>query len=457
MPNYDILTRTVLDWCARQGVPLAGKRILCAVSGGRDSMALLHVLLELGKHDGFAVSAAHYNHHLRVSAARDEALVREHCAALGVPLFLGGGDVRAYAKSQGTSIEDAARTLRYAFLQSAAQECGADYIATAHHRQDNAETLLLHLLRGSGLNGLGGIAPVRGNIIRPLPMAERADIDAYMEKNHLPYAEDETNRDPAYTRNRLRLELLPLLEEIAPGSVGRIADAASRLREDEEYLRGRSAVLVPLSEEDGCVCVPQTQLRAQERAIAVRAVRAAAKKLGAELTCAQTEAALNLRRGACLTLGGGLRAAHEGDLLRFFRLRDAPAPMELTPGEHLWGGWRVSVYETSDEVAENAHTVVLKSGLGNIEIAAWDGTGRLGVENGRRTVKRLLADHGIGAAQREQCPAIYVDGALAAVFGAGTEPALRGLSGERELVVAIRPCLINGNVHSSERFFRQTR
>lgn len=438
MQMNHILTRTVYDWCAQQHINLAGKTILCAVSGGRDSMALLHVLLELSGREGFAVAVAHYNHNLRQNAVRDELLVFDHCMMLGLPFHLGGGDVKEYAKTHGTSIEDAARTLRYEFLQKTAQECGADYIATAHHRQDNAETLLLHLLRGSGLNGLGGIAPVRGNIIRPLLMADRADIDNYIAKNNIPYAEDETNQDTVYTRNRLRLELLPLLEEIAPGSVGRIADTAQRLRSDEDFLRQYCEREIPLQEQSDCICVSVTQVKTQPPAIAARAVRSAARKFDIELTAVQTDAVLSMRRGAYLPLGGGVRVAHEGEYLRFYRLGDMPEPMELTLGEHLWGPWRVSVYETSDEVWENAHTVILRGGLNTMKIAAWDGTGRLGVENGSRTVKRLLADHRIGVAQREHCPAVYVDGRLAAVFGAGTDIALRPVSGEMKLVVSIR-------------------
>lgn len=434
MHTNDILSRTVYDWCAQQHINLAGKTILCAVSGGRDSMALLHVLLELGKHDGFAVAAAHYNHRLRESAARDESLVREHCASLGLPFFTGCGDVRECAKTHGTSIENAARIMRYEFLQNTARECGADYIATAHHRQDNAETLLLHLLRGSGLNGLGGIAPVRGNIIRPLLAADRADIESYIETLNIPYVEDETNQDTVYTRNRVRLELLPLLEEIAPGSVRRMADTASRLRMDEAFLQQYCANILPNGERE----IPISALRAQHSAIAARLVRNAAQSCGVELTAKQTDAVLAMRSGACLSLGGSVRVAREREVLRFYRVCKSDPPLTLTIGEHRWGEWYVSAYETRDEVAENAYTVVLRGGLANTELAAWDGTGRLGVENGRRTVKRLLADHGIGAAQRENCPAIYADGTLAAVFGAGTELSFRPIPGEMKLVVSIK-------------------
>lgn len=433
MQTNNTLTRAVRDWCARQQVDLAGKTVLCAVSGGRDSMALLHVLLEMAQREGFAVAVAHYNHRLRESAVRDEVLVREHCASLGLPFYLGGGDVRAYAKTHGTSIEDAARTMRYAFLQDTARECGADYIATAHHRQDNAETLLLHLLRGSGLNGLGGIVPVRGNIIRPLLEVDRAEIEDHIKKHNIPYAEDETNQDTVYTRNRLRHELLPLLEGIAPGSVSRIADTAQRLRADEEFLQQYCADILPRGAE-----IPTSLLRREHPAVATRLVRSAARKFDIELTAAQTEAVLKARRGACLSLGGGVRVAHEAEKLRFFRLGEISEPMELTIGEHLWGSWRVSVYETSDEIAENASTLVLRGDATALTIAAWDGTGRLGVENGSRTVKRLLADHRIGAAQRENCPAVYAGGRLVAVFGAGTDIAFRPLPGEVKLVVSLK-------------------
>lgn len=433
MQTNNTLTRAVRDWCAHQQVELAGKTVLCAVSGGRDSMALLHVLLELGGQEGFAVAVAHYNHNLRENAVRDELLVFEHCTMLGLPFYLGGGDVRAYAKTHGTSIEDAARTMRYEFLQNTAKECGADYIATAHHRQDNAETLLLHLLRGSGLQGLGGIAPVRGNIIRPLLAVDRAEIDNYIITHNIAYTDDETNQDTVYARNRLRHELLPLLEEIAPGSVGRIADTAQRLRADEEFFRQYCAEILPRGAE-----IPTSLLRREHPAVATRLVRSAAREFGVELTAVQTEAVLAMRRGACLSLGGGVRVAHEGETLRFFRLREMSEPMELAIGEHDWGAWRVSVYETSDEVAENAGTLVLRGDAAALTIAAWDGTGRLGVENGSRTVKRLLADHRIGAAQRENCPAIYAGGKLAAVFGAGTDIDFRPVPGEIKIVIAIK-------------------
>ncbi len=398
-------------------------------------MALLHVLLRLSTLQGFGVAAAHYNHLLRDSAARDEALVRQWCALHGVPLMTGSGNVRAYAEKSGRSIEDAARTMRYQFLENAAADCGADFIATAHHRQDNAETLLLHLLRGSGLTGLGGITPVRGSIIRPLLEVDRAEIDGYINENAIPYAEDETNTETVYTRNRLRLEILPLLEEISPGSTARMAAAAARLRADDEFLEQYTASLLPSDTAD----IPESLLKAQPAPIAARLVRMAARRMGAELTAAQTEAVLSLRNGGCLSLGGSLRAAREGKTLRFFRLNTPAAPLALSNGQQQWDRWLVSVYETDDEVTEGENTVVLRCDAPPLVITGWDGTGRLSIENGRRTVKRLLADHGIPPSRRESCPALLAGEDLAAVFGAGTELSLRPRPGERKKVITLTP------------------
>ena len=211
----DPLVRKVRAFCERHDLLPGGGTVLCALSGGRDSMAMLHILSRLAE-EGFRVAAAHFNHRLRSAADRDEAFVRDWCRERDIPLTCGAGDVRTFAAREGLGIEDAARKLRYAFLETVARDMGADRIATAHHREDNAETVLLHLLRGTGLQGLGGIAPVRGKIVRPLLETSRAEIDEYVQRNSIPYVEDESNQDTHFTRNRLRLEVLPRLELLNP-------------------------------------------------------------------------------------------------------------------------------------------------------------------------------------------------------------------------------------------------
>ena len=159
----------------------SGGTVLCAVSGGADSMCLLAWLLELGPKYGCAVAAAHYNHGLRgAQGDADEAFVRDWCAGHSVPFYAGRGDVASAAKEHGWSIEEAGRNLRYAFLSETAEQIGALRVATAHNRGDNAETVLLNLIRGTGLTGLSGIAPVRGIFVRPLLDTPRQEIEDYL-------------------------------------------------------------------------------------------------------------------------------------------------------------------------------------------------------------------------------------------------------------------------------------
>lgn len=430
--------RTAVSAFFEKRAPLApGALVLCAVSGGRDSMALLHLVSAMAEEEGFRVAAAHFNHRLRPTADRDEAFVRDWCREKGIPLEVGRGDVRALARETGTGVEDAARRLRYRFLQEAAERLGAACIATAHHREDNAETVLLHLLRGTGLQGLGGIAPVRGNIVRPLLETSRADIDAYVKAHRLPYVEDESNADPAYTRNRLRREVLPLLEEIAPGCGARIAGAAELLREENDHLRREAEALLPEA-GGGAVSLPVPVLDRQDKTIRRRLVRAIGQALGAELTRAQTEAVLHLRSGGCLDLPGNLRAVRQPHRLLLKRQSPPPPPLALHEGEQSWGRWTVMLERRTASLENTPDRVVLRDTAGALTVAAWDGTGRLAVENGSRTIKRLFADAGIPVEGRESYPAVFLNGTIAAVPGVAVDHSLRPEAGESCLMVTFR-------------------
>lgn len=426
-----------LDFCrAHHMLPPPGGVMLCAVSGGRDSMALLHFLKTVSRREGFALHAAHYNHHLRPTADRDENLVRQYCRQREIPLTCGGGDVAAWARQQGASLEDAARTLRYRFLEETADAVGAERIATAHHVQDNAETVLLHLLRGSGLRGLGGIPPVRGRIVRPFLETDRRDIDAYVAREEIPYTEDETNADTAYTRNRLRWEILPLLEEASPGCTGRIAAAAGLLREEEAHLTAECKALLP-SETGDVIRLPATLLGQQDAAMRRRLVREGARRLGGELTAQQTQAVLELGSGGSLDLPGGLQAFRQSHRLTLRRLPPPPEPLALRRGEQVWNGGVVRVEETAQwEHLPPGCALAAEKVSGPLTIAPWDGTGRLTVENGSRTVKRLFADRKIPAHRRGEHPALY-DGAgrLLAVLGVAADWEFRPRPGERAMTV----------------------
>lgn len=215
-----------------------GSRVIVAVSGGPDSVALVHVLNSLADTGEIAlVGLAHFNHRLRDAAGRDEAFCRDLAARLALPIEIGSADVRAIAAAERASIEDAARDARYAFLEGAADRLRADRIGVGHTRDDQAETFLLRVLRGAGPRGLASIYPRVGRIIRPLIDTTRADVLEYLAARGLAYCEDETNRDLTNPRNRIRHELIPYLRQhLSPDVVSVLAREAAIARDDAEWL-----------------------------------------------------------------------------------------------------------------------------------------------------------------------------------------------------------------------------
>lgn len=208
-------------------LPRAGL-ILCALSGGGDSVALVHFL----KAQGFQVAAAHFDHHLRPNSGEDARFARDFCKGLDIPFYLGGARVG----DMPGNTEDNARRARYAFLEETAASLGAARIATAHNANDNLETVLLHLTRGCGLQGLCGIQPRRGILVRPMLHTTRPAIQAYLKEQGLDFVTDETNADDRYARNRLRHQVVPVLETINPRAVEACARMTGRLRSAWEAL-----------------------------------------------------------------------------------------------------------------------------------------------------------------------------------------------------------------------------
>ncbi|MCR5825769.1 MAG: tRNA lysidine(34) synthetase TilS [Oscillospiraceae bacterium] len=209
-----------------------GACVLVAVSGGVDSISLLHWLHARG----VRVAAGHLHHGLRGAAADgDEAFVRDFCAQRGIPFCVRHGDVGALARTLGVSTEEAGRAARYDFLEHTAAEIGASRIATAHHADDNAETLLFQLVRGAR-SGLGGIAPMRGPYIRPFLGVTRAEIEAYAAEHGLSHRLDEMNLDDSFSRNYLRHEIMPRLSRVNAAAALHMAQTAQTLRIESAYL-----------------------------------------------------------------------------------------------------------------------------------------------------------------------------------------------------------------------------
>lgn len=204
---------------------------IVALSGGADSVALLRILCHLGYH----IEAAHCNFHLRGEESdRDELFVKHLCRTLNIPLHLIHFDTAEYASLHQVSIEIAARELRYRYFHQLRNDIGAEMICVAHHRDDAVETLLMNLLRGAGIHGLTGIRPCNGHIVRPLLGVSRQEIEQYLHSIGQDYVTDSTNLQADVLRNKLRLQLLPLLEKIYPGASDNIARSAYYLSEAEK-------------------------------------------------------------------------------------------------------------------------------------------------------------------------------------------------------------------------------
>ena len=306
-------------------------RVLCAVSGGADSVYLLHRCLEGAREHGYAVCAAHYNHCLRGGESeRDERFVRALCESWGVECLAGRGDVAAYAAEKSLGTEEAARELRYAFLNSAADALGAELIATAHTADDNAETMLLNLARGAGLRGLCGIPPRRGRLVRPMLEVTRAEVEAYLAERGLEHVEDSTNALDDYSRNRVRHLAVPVLREINPGFSAAVSRAAGLLRRDEEFLESLARELI--ERNSGPLGVDARALAGAPKPVASRAVRLLAPRALSE---AHVEAVLRLaaRSGRGFADVPGCRVVCEAGRLRFGSavpgvLEERPLPLE---------------------------------------------------------------------------------------------------------------------------------
>jgi len=255
-----------------------GDTVVVGVSGGPDSVALLHLLLSLRDEYQLTLHVAHLNHRFRqASAEADARHVEDLCAQWGIPCTIRDQDVPKAAKAAGLSLEEAGRIARYALFDEVAQQVGARRIAVAHHQDDQAETVLLHLLRGSGMEGLAGMAPVRdGTIIRPLLEVTRQDIETYCRKEGLVTRTDETNLEPEYLRNRIRLELIPMLERIYnPGLREALGRTASILQGDnqviQEIVNQKMHMLGHM--EEGVIFFDRSGFLSQPEAIQRRLVR----------------------------------------------------------------------------------------------------------------------------------------------------------------------------------------
>ncbi len=286
-----------------------GSRVLCAVSGGADSMCLLHWLNELRDNYGFTLLAAHFEHGLRgEESLLDAVFTEEQCSRIGISCTIGRGNVPEFAVRNRMGTEEAARTLRYRFLEETADQNACDRIATAHNLNDNVETILMNLCRGTGIRGLTGIPPVRGRLIRPLLATTRKEIDAYLTEREIPHREDSSNQSDSYTRNRFRHQLIPILTEENPSVLEAIGRTAELLREDDACLC-REAEAFLTCNWDGS-SIPAHSLLSLEPAVASRVIRKLCGNISMERTQALIRFAGGNERGILEIPGQKIRREH---------------------------------------------------------------------------------------------------------------------------------------------------
>ncbi len=230
----------VIEAVSRYNMLKNGDNVIVGLSGGADSTALLHILSRLSERLGITVSACHINHNLRgEESLRDESFVRKLCESANIPLTVFSIDVKSGIEKH-ESLEERARKLRYSCFEELCGKSNAK-LATAHTASDNAETVFMNIIRGTGTKGLSGIPPVRGNIIRPIIRCTREDIERYCSENKLEYITDSSNLSDDYTRNRLRHHLIPLLKDFNPSLFEAVSRMTSAVYDDNIYLENEAA------------------------------------------------------------------------------------------------------------------------------------------------------------------------------------------------------------------------
>ena len=389
-----------------------GCRILAALSGGADSVCLLHALHSLRGALDITVIAAHYSHGIRPDkAAEEERFVHSLCDSMEIEYHTARGDVPAYAEAHHLGIEEAARLLRYGWLYELAEGLECEAIAVAHNREDNAETLLFNLSRGAGLAGLGGIPAVNDRVIRPLLEVSRQEIEAYNRANGLGWITDESNFDRRYSRNRIRHEVLPQLRAIHPEADAAICRAARNLSQAQDFILQSALQLLDCDRELGRI--DRRLLRSAHPALGhpvltllLREVKGDPRVLDARKTEAVLELALGDRVSGRVDLGCGLCARVEYNDLCMEKA--APDAVVESDGEQLleegqtviWNGWAITVG------GEEGVAVARSAVEGPLRVRSRRTGDSIALPGGHKSIKKLLIDRKIPAKTRDRIPVI---------------------------------------------------
>ncbi len=387
-----------------------GDKMICAVSGGADSMALLFGMYLLKEELGISLEAVHFNHGLRGDQSdADEAFVREFCDRFGVVLHVGKATVVAGKKG----LEAAAREARYAYFLTLEGK-----IATAHTADDNAETVLMHLVRGTGLKGLGGIAPIHGRVIRPMLTVTRQQVLAFLEEYHIPYRNDSSNDTDAFLRNRLRHHVMPLLRQENPRLAENVSATALRLRRDE-------AALTQMADDEGLPTV--TRLRQLPAAVRSRILERFLKESGvkepeAEHIALAQRLVFSDKPSAQGHFPGGVTICRNYDRLEV-ATEQVSLPTVVLPreGKVELPQWGICVTCGPAQTLENGKNVFTVVPQGTIILRCRQSGDLLRLPGGRKRLKELFVDQKIPARERLHIPVLADDAGVLGVYGIGVD------------------------------------
>ena len=449
-PMAERMVRRCAAFADRYGMlPPAGETLLCAVSGGADSVCLLFLLRALAAERGFRVACAHFDHRLRgEESTRDAAFVAALCERLGVPVHLGSGDVAAYAREKRQNLEEAARTLRYAFLEETSDALGGVKIATAHTADDNAETMLLNLSRGAGGRGLAGIPPVWGRRVRPLLPATRREVEAFLKALGESWVTDSSNLTDAYARNRLRHQVMPVLRALNPRFAEHALRTSELLRRDEAYFEDLAAQFLEThgKRENGTLRLPVSALSALAYPVCARVLRLLC---GPALEAGHVEAVCALledgRSGRSADVPG-MRVRREMDELVFgARAPETLPARELPPdGELYLPELDLLVRRTEDALCEihNSFNIFFfkkTKVCGKILIRCRQSGDELCLA-GRsctKSLKKLFAEARVPVSRRGLIPVIADERGVLAVAGFGADARRTAEPGERAVRIEL--------------------
>ncbi|MDQ0202757.1 tRNA lysidine(34) synthetase TilS [Pectinatus haikarae] len=458
-----MLTR-VIEFNKKYHLFHAEDRILLACSGGPDSLCMVHLFMRLAEEYNLQIFAAHVEHGIRGKASVEDAqFVEKFCCIQHVPFYSKSVDACAYADRHKISLETAARELRYDFLQETAALLGCSAISVAHHRGDQAETVLMHILRGAGIDGLSGIRPKAGNIIRPLLDCTRAEIENYCVSYDLHPRYDATNGDIAYTRNRIRIELLPYLKNYNFNVEASLCRTADLLAEENDFLTTYSQIIYrKIAVRSGNKCIfSLEELLLQHVAIKRKIIRLAISDLCNDLKDIKNihiddiiKLSLKNKTGSVIDLPNSLKASVEyGKLIIFLEQID-------TMNSDLYVLLRIpGNTEIFDKgITINAEVVNASQKLKTRKVCFIDKgklAGRLKVRlrkngdvfspkglNGHKKLKDLFIDNKIPRASRDKIPVLFDDRGI--VWVAGIQQDSRCVPTEKTTVF-IRLSLLDDN------------